>query len=102
MQVAEALDPTARFKPPYYFHVDGQRYDSPPRYDADWSATGPLIERLQITLWNDCGQWQAGNLDSADYEGHWLNDANDGDTPLIAVCHLILALHAAGKLEKVA
>lgn len=56
-------------------------------YDIDWSATGPLIERFGIRLYPG---WAAGISDGQ--PSGWY------DTPLLAVCHLILALHAAGKL----
>lgn len=70
-----------------------------PRYDTDWSATGPLIERLR--LW----------VQPCDHDGkpsHWVSysDLDDfdaepiGPTPLVAVCLLILSLHAAGKLPE--
>ena len=60
-----------------------------PRYDTDWSATGPLIERLGIATWPQSEGWAAELR---------LEDRATGPTPLIAVCNLILALHAAGKL----
>jgi hypothetical protein len=65
-----------------------------PRYDTDWSATGPLIERYEITLdhQDDDGTlpdyWRAKRPGFTAETGH----------PLIAVCYLILALHEAGKL----
>jgi hypothetical protein len=65
-----------------------------PRYDTDWSATGPLIERYGITLdhQDDDGTlpdyWRAKRPGFTAETGH----------PLIAVCYLILALHEAGKL----
>jgi hypothetical protein len=65
-----------------------------PRYDLDWSATGPLIERFGIDLIHTSWGWEAsrvvdGTLVSAtDIVTH---------TALGAVCNLILALHAAGK-----
>jgi hypothetical protein len=64
-----------------------------PRYDEDWSATGPLIEKYGLAL-------HPGLPRAATDADQRL--AGEGDTYLIAVCHLILALHAAGKLEAVA
>lgn len=77
------------------------RYDAaacgdsiPPRYDTDWSATGPLIEK--------CKMWIAP-FDDRGY-GHWTAKTATQDMPeghptiLLAVCHLILALKEAGKL----
>jgi hypothetical protein len=75
-----------------------------PRYDTDWSATGPLIEKYRIELewerlitpardfvWTASWGQQIGHLTPVIYS------ASD-TTPLIAVCNLLLALHAAGKL----
>jgi hypothetical protein len=67
-----------------------------PRYDTDWAATGPLLERFRLTL-------------RPGYEGSWAAHDNVGinataflkfgPTPLEALCSLILALHKAGKLH---
>jgi hypothetical protein len=67
-----------------------------PRYDTDWSATGPLIEKYGINLtgprpWDACR--------GHDREGFHDEPNGEGPTPLIAVCNLLLALKAAGKLE---
>jgi hypothetical protein len=70
-----------------------------PRYDTDWSATGPLIEKYGIWLQK---YKEAGFFD-------WRAEAGDtymradgspitGGTPLEAVCHLILALKETGAL----
>jgi hypothetical protein len=73
---------------------------TPPRYDTDWSATGPEIERFKLDVWHVPAdmpipgmslRWRA-TCERA--EG-----SEEGDTPLIAICNLILALHAAGKLD---
>lgn len=62
-----------------------------PAYDADWGATGPLLERYGITL----------RLDVPSLPG-WTARAQRAtcrsQKPLLAVCGLILALHSAGKL----
>ncbi len=66
-----------------------------PLYDTDWSATGPLIERLSIEL------TPPGPPDGEDEWGAttWDPPFNDrGPTPLLAVCNLILKLDQAGKL----
>lgn len=69
------------------------------RYDTEWEATGPLIEKYRIDLRApaeigcgnpSCEEWRAESVDE-DVEG-------SGATPLLAVCNLILALKAAGKL----
>lgn len=58
-----------------------------PRYDLDWSATGPLIERLGIGLYLAADGWRARKSDIAVH----VNSVRHA-TPLLAVCNLILAL----------
>lgn len=64
-----------------------------PRYDTDWAATGPLIEKYGITLefFNDPLPWWA--------KCHGIPPRypqkvapQGGKTPLIAVCELFLKL----------
>lgn len=87
-----------------------------PRYDTDWSVTGPLIERLRFGIDGPAGRedpawasppregdpalstWQAWTCSA---ETAWEIETAEGSSPLDAVCNLILALHAAGKLPKV-
>ena len=76
---------------------------SPPDFDTDWSATGPLIEKYGLRLWPHpvdrwIAKWQGEAIGDGEYAGQYEMQAADGDTPLVAVCHLILALKAAGKL----
>lgn len=68
------------------------------RYDTDWSATGPLIERFRIDLFSreSAGVWTARAWVPNDDPVETLKRA--GNEPLTAVCNLILALKAAGKL----
>lgn len=78
------------------------------RYDTDWSATGPLIERFGIgiyrpdefcpdrefawvAVWGGVHGWDDGAVCADEQEG--------AATPLEAVCRLILAMAAAGKLD---
>jgi len=86
-----------------------------PRYDTDWSATGPLIERYRITVrptvqstagtdgWTKeekaslLQSWDA--LLATDWARKSLHGFEVGATPLLSVCNLILVLHAAGKLH---
>jgi len=87
------------------------RVDLIPRYDTNWSATGPLIEKLTISIRDTtrcsdavvnpvviAGTFELG---WAARRGGWpgvhYNDVY-GETPLIAVCNLILALKEAGRL----
>lgn len=80
------------------------------RYDTDWAATGPLIEKYHIhiedayQLQDDMAQgphiWVASapNLPGAiqadgSYQTIWES------TPLLAICRLILALKKAGALH---
>jgi hypothetical protein len=66
------------------------------RYDTDWSATGPLIEKygIGIELWED-NQWRVW-YESDDLSMDIHGDV--GNSVLVAVCRLILALGKAGKL----
>jgi len=65
-----------------------------PRYDTDWSSTGPLIERYGLSVFRQDGIWFA----MFDPKGaRW---CGEGPTPLLAVCNLILAFHAAGKFPE--
>lgn len=66
-----------------------------PRYDTDWAATGPLIEKHGINVRGGPGRWWT----MADWPTHqrhivW---AGQAETPLIAVCNLILAFAKEGK-----
>lgn len=71
-------------------------YDAIPRYDTDWSALGPVIERYSINLEaNGDGTWGAHT-----YPGGTSIFDESGPTPLLAACSLILSLSAAGKLDK--
>ncbi len=84
---------------PKFAPVIGQKRPVP-QYDTDWSATGPLIETYGIKL--------ERYRDPGFYDWHASNEALDpcppdeapftGETPLIAICHLILMLKEAGKL----
>jgi hypothetical protein len=74
-----------------------------PRYDTDWSATGPLIEKYGIELAHggfgpDDLPWLAAEHVCSDHDHNVSQPCGIGPTPLIAVCHLILALRGAGKL----
>jgi hypothetical protein len=101
VQVAEALGhqvmahwPEGKAGPVYYSLYEGG--DTPPvrRYDTDWSATGPLIEKYQACI-EACsdGYWSAYNFPAG-----MSKIETFGATPLIAVCNLILALKASGQL----
>lgn len=61
-----------------------------PRYDTDWSATGPLIEKYRFDLSFQDPHWRASQMYSP-FEAY-------GEPTLIAVCNLILALAKEGKL----
>lgn len=69
-----------------------------PRYDTDWAATGPLIERIPITV----GRYMSPFMDGAWYATapgpSVIQSERTGATPLVAVCNLILALKEAGNL----
>lgn len=92
-------------------HWRGRQPDKPaligerwlvPRYDTDWSATGPLIEQYEITVGVAAYnlKWAATTKHLGSEE--WNHPHADFyDTPLLAVCDLILALKEAGKLKGV-
>ena len=72
-----------------------------PRYDTDWSATGPLIERFGLSVRLSANPYRPSEPWTA-----WAGASDMGEspvahgaTPLLALCHLVLALHAAGKLD---
>lgn len=100
VQVAEALG-----WEPWDHKLLGPRWRRPgsahpekavPRYDTDWSATGPLIEKHMIIPRFGSGTWWA-EADWPTYQKH-IRWTGEGETPLIALCHLILSLKEAGKL----
>lgn len=78
------------------------------RFDIDWAATGPLIEKYKIMLvpWGERASsvrwWTAAYEAQLCGEFHQIEGGttSSGPTILIAVCNLILALHAAGKLKE--
>jgi hypothetical protein len=75
------------------------------RYDRDWSVTGPLVEKFCITVTDGLTAqgWMAVTwLEASQDEGARWAEEGQGETPLIAVCNLILALKEAGKLNEVA
>ena len=78
---------------------DGEeRYPDVRRYDTDWAATGPLIERYAVHVEPDAchpPQWLAFVLHAGE---EFTVSEGPGKTPLEAVCALILALKEAGKL----
>jgi hypothetical protein len=80
-----------------------------PRYDTDWAATGPLLEKYRISTGKYNPWFQGGKYYAVQrYQSASEEDAlaqmgpepyeTTGDTTLQAACLLILALHKAGKL----
>jgi hypothetical protein len=75
-----------------------------PRYDIDWSATGPILERLGIGVQLQ-GRWSTSGVAKQEWvaEAHWptyqARYVEFGPTPQIAVCNLILDLARAGRME---
>ena len=109
VQVAEALgwtdchldDADTDIWEGIYFNDD--RWHAISRYDTDWSATGPLIEKYQIALRppsepERCGGnlWEAYCWFGPDGDEEITGGSVDG--PLAAVCRLLLKLKDAGKL----
>jgi hypothetical protein len=66
-----------------------------PRYDIDWSATGPILERLRLGLIPLIAP-HVGFTASCHTEDDLLFEY--GATPLIAACNLLLELKKDEKL----
>lgn len=88
-------------RPSQSHDVDGitMYFYTPPHYDTDWSATGPLIEKygfwlrqLDQTL-SGPQPWDAFRNDDLTFPRGF------GPTPLLAVCNLIVRLAEAGILK---
>jgi hypothetical protein len=76
-----------------------------PRYDTDWSATGPLIQHLKLSVgWNAYyGRPDVGDVPMwvANAPGlGWRGRCGGGDAPLEAVCRLLLYLARSGPWKK--
>lgn len=79
--------------PPSERYIVGEkRRQKVPRFDLEWETTGPLFERFRIELWRDRDRWCAVSPYPDD------KTAPYGDTALEAVCELLIALGAAGRL----
>lgn len=115
VRVAEALGQHVDLSkfPPGCF----DSYGDVPRYDTDWAATGPLIDKYGIDLLfysteNGSGWWEASRYGIASeyYKGERIwSDADimaelhkRYESAQEAVCRLILVLAELGKLEKAA
>lgn len=87
-----------------HYFIDARRQyleGQAPRFDIDWSVTGPLIERLGLCLtWESNGRkivrWHA-----SDNVPDQARDLESGPTPLVAVCRLLLMMKAKDRLEQV-
>jgi hypothetical protein len=116
VQVAEALGwldlkvPNGMWPDEFWgFHPEwapiiGQRVPVPD-YTTDWSATGPLIEKygISIELSGGYGGCRTPACESCLNWTAQIDGPEEGiaTSPLIAICRLILALKAAGKLDSV-
>lgn len=86
------------------------RWFGVPRFDTDWSATGPLIERFGISIlttkdehpvayvWGE-NHYAVLEFNDLTIDGHGCPAVED-ETTLGAVCCLILTLHTNGKLHR--
>jgi hypothetical protein len=80
-----------------------------PRFDTDWSATGPLIHEYKLGVEPDGNRWNAftelvhlptGRVEDEPYGGAWQYEHYvTADSPLKAVCLLLLELYEAGTLN---
>jgi hypothetical protein len=81
---------------------------SVPWYDREWSATGPLIDKYKLGVEPDGNRWDAftemvhlptGRVEDEPYGGAWQYEHYvTADSPLKAVCLLLLELYEAGTL----
>ena len=84
----------------YPYEEDGT-WERCPLFDVDWSATGPLIEKYAIDVEGPRGNlepWMAGAW--RPHDEPLTHERKGGDTPLIAVCKLIIALAQQGQLDR--
>ena len=61
-------------------------------YSTDWSATGPLLEKYGLSLFD---RWTAGRDAPANIRwSSWSKQCSPvwGETPLIAICQAVLAI----------
>jgi hypothetical protein len=99
VRVAEVLGSMVRLQEGWWERLDGAIWTAAiPRYDTDWSATGPLIERYRLDVSPAKDGWLATSDLPYAATGGWGQAA--GPSPQVAVCNLLLALKAAGKLEQ--
>lgn len=70
-----------------------------PRFDTDWSATGPLIEKYGLTITPEWLMTEPKKLDGWMARAPTFHEAWYGRHPLEAICNVIVALAAAGKLK---
>lgn len=65
------------------------------RFDTNWSATGPLMERYGLTVYHEAAGWAAREDGGRPGTGLGVDHAG---SPLEAVCHLLISLGKAGRL----
>ena len=75
-----------------YIYTKPNEYRRIPRYSADWSQGGPIIERegISLTQFNDYPQWTANHPQSICY---------DGPTPLIAAMRCYVASRLGAEVD---
>lgn len=74
-----------------------------PKFDVDWAATGPLIERF-VSYIEKLSDEGTATMYGARWWSPEFGEMDDiietGPTILVAVCNLIVALHEAGRLPR--
>jgi hypothetical protein len=71
-----------------------------PNYAEDWAATGPLLVKYRIGISPFVKAMDPPKKGEAWAAAEPVSGLKQwGADPLVCACHLILALHAAGKLE---
>ena len=78
-----------------YFLVNQMRRPHPAFYSTDWAQGGPIIEREEISVnWNN-GQWEAHTTDKEDK----YMQIEYGPTPLIAAMRCYVASQLGDTVE---
>lgn len=83
---------------PHEYPEEGDVRQPMLQYDTDWSATGPLIDRYHIDLHYDHSSAVTATAWRPDHTPTAVTHAL-GETALEAICHLIIKLANANKLD---
>lgn len=83
-------------------HIGYMTYGEVARYDLSWYATGPYVEKYR--LWVQPCEHPHGSFDGPHWTAYVVRGAQswegEGKTALIAICHCLIELAAAGKIKQ--